>query len=96
MLLIALFFPHPVLTDSRYYGRKTAVPRVSAKEVLRFTFTPNGRREFVPRLTKFSPYFPFTLYCFYTKISSFMPILIIGIVPDCFYLLIFFSEKFST
>ena len=84
MLLIALFFPHPVFTDSRYYGRKTAVPKVSAKEALRFMFTPNGRREFVPHLIKFSPYFPFTLYCFYPKISSFMPILIIGIVPDCF------------
>ena len=96
MLLIALFFRHPVFTDSRYYGRKTAVPRVSAKEALRFMFTPNGRREFVPHLIKFSPYFPFTLYCFYPKISSFMPILIIGIVPDCFYLPIFFSEKFST
>ena len=96
MFLIAIFFSHPVITDSRYYGHKTAVPKVSAKEGLRFTFTPNSRREFVLRLTKFSPYFPFTLYCFYTKISSFMPILIIGIVPDCFYLLIFYSEKFST
>ena len=46
-------------------------------------------------VTKFSPYFPFTLYCFYTKISSFMPALTIGIVPDCFYMLIFCSEKFS-
>ena len=25
-----------------------------------------------------------------------MPVLTIGIVPDCFYLLIFYSEKFST
>ena len=73
LLNTALFFSQPVITDSRYYGRKTAVPKVSAIEGLRFTFTPNGRREFVPRLTKFSPYFPFTLYCFYTKISSFMP-----------------------
>ena len=47
-------------------------------------------------VTKFSPYFPFTLYCFYTKISSFMPVLTIRIVLDCFYLLIFYSEKFST
>ena len=47
-------------------------------------------------LTKFSPYFSFTLYCFYTKISSFMPVSTIGIVRDCFYLLIFYSEKFST
>ena len=47
-------------------------------------------------VTKFPPYFPFTLYCFYTKISSFMPVLTIGIVRDCFYLLIFYSEKFST
>ena len=44
----------------------------------------------------FPPHFPFTLYCFYTKISSFMPVLTIGIVRDCFYLLIFYSEKFST
>ena len=84
MLLIALFFSHSVSTDSRYNGRKTAVLRVSVIERLRFTFTLNGRREFVPPLTKFSRYFPFTLYCFYTKISSFMPILTIGIVPDCF------------
>ena len=47
-------------------------------------------------VTKFLPYFPFTLCCFYTKISSFMPVLTIGIVVDCFYLLIFYSEKFST
>ena len=47
-------------------------------------------------VTKFSSYFPFTLYCFYTKISSFMPVLTIGIVRGCFYLLIFYSEKFST
>ena len=47
-------------------------------------------------VTKFPPYFPFTLYCFYTKISGFMPVLTIGIVRDCFYLLIFYSEKFST
>ena len=60
-----------------------------------FTFTPNSRREFVPR-DQVSPYFPFTLHCFYTKISSFMAVLTIGIVRDCFYLLIFYSEKFST
>ena len=45
---------------------------------------------------EFSPYFPFTVYCFYTKISGFMPVLTIRIVLDCFYLLIFYSEKFST
>ena len=45
---------------------------------------------------KFSPYFPFTVYCFYSKISSFMPALSIRIALDCFYLLIFYSEKFST
>ena len=61
----------------------------------RLTFTRNGRREFVPRDQVF-PYFPFTLYCFYTKISRFKPVLAIGIVWDCFYLLILYSEKFST
>ena len=45
-------------------------------------------------VTKFPPYFPFTLYCFHAKII--MPVLTIGIVRDCFYLLIFYSEKFST
>ena len=44
----------------------------------------------------FSPHFPFTVYCFYTKISSFMPALSIRIALDCFYLLIFYFEKFST
>ena len=47
-------------------------------------------------VTKFSPCFPFTVYCFYTKISSFMPVFSTRIVLDCFYLLIFYSEKFST
>ena len=56
---------------------------------IRFTFTPN-----LYHVSKFPPYFPFTLYCFYTKISSFMLVLTIGIVRNCFYLLIFYSEKF--
>ena len=47
-------------------------------------------------VTRFFPYFSFTVYCFYTKISSFMPVLSTRIVLDCFYLLIFYSEKFST
>ena len=68
---------------------------IKSLERLRFTFTPNGRHELY-HVTTFSPYFPFTLYCFYIKISSFMPVLTIGIVRHCFYLLIFYSEKFST
>ena len=47
-------------------------------------------------VTKFSPYFSFTVYCFYTKISSFTPALSIRIALDCFYRLIFYCEKFST
>ena len=46
-------------------------------------------------VTKFPPYFPFTLCCFYTKISSLMPVSTIGIVRGCFYLFIFYFEKFS-
>ena len=64
-------------------------------ERLRFTFTPNGRCRVDVNLyhvTKFSPYFPFTLYCFDIKISSFMAVLTIGIVRDFFYLLIFYSD----
>ena len=46
---------------------------------------------------KFSTYFSFTgAYCFYTKMSTFMPVLCKRIVLDCFYVLIFYSEKFST
>ena len=47
-------------------------------------------------VTKFSPYFSFTVDCFYTKIRSFMLVLSTRIVLDFFYLLIFYSEKFST
>ena len=46
-------------------------------------------------MSKFSPYYPFTPCCFYTKISSFIPVLTIAIAGDCFYLLIFYSEKLS-
>ena len=45
-------------------------------------------------VTKFPPYLPFTLYCFHARII--MPVLTIGIVRHCYYLLIFYSEKFST
>ena len=47
-------------------------------------------------MTKFPSYFSFTVYFFYTKISSFMLVLSTTIVLDLFYLLIFYSEKFST
>ena len=41
------------------------------------------------RVTRFSPYFPFTLYYFYTKISGFMPVLTkgIGTVLSSYFLL---------
>ena len=58
-------------------------------------FTPNGRRGFVSHNQVF-PWFSFALYYFYTKKSSFMSVLTIGIIRDCFYLIIFYSEKFST
>ena len=49
-----------------------AVNLIMLIERLRFTFTPNSRLEFIPR-DQVSPLFSnsFTLYCFYTKISSF-------------------------
>ena len=70
--------------------------RTFTLERLRFTFAPNDKNVNLYHMTKFSPYFPFTVYCFYTKISSFMPVLSLRIVLDCFYLVIFYSEKFST
>ena len=44
-------------------------------------------------VTKFSPYFPLTLHCFYTRIGSFMPGLSIRIVLNCFYLHTAISRK---
>ena len=67
-------------------------------ERLRITFTPNGKREFVPR----DEVFPLiVVYCillqFLLKTTScFTPGLSITIVLDSFHLLIFYSEKFST
>ena len=55
--------------SSMSQSRVTAVERKGEGKILerlRFTFTYH--------VTKFSPCFPLTLYCFYTKISSFMPV----------------------
>ena len=64
-------------------------------ERLRFTFTPNGKREFVPRDQVFPLFFVDCLLLLH-KISEFMLVLSTRIVLDCFYLLIFYAEKFST
>ena len=47
-------------------------------------------------VTKFSLYLSFTVNYFYKKIGSFMLVLSMKIVVDCFYLLIVYSKKFST
>ena len=56
----------------------------------------NGKREFVPR----DQVFPLTvvncLLLLRKKTSSFTPVLSVRIVLDCFYLLIFYFEKFAT
>ena len=49
------------------------------KERLRCTFTPNGKREFVQRDQVF-PLLSLTVYYFYSKVSSFAPVLYITIV----------------
>ena len=61
-------------------------------ERLRFTFTSNGKREFVLRDQVF-PLLSFPVYYFCSKISSFTPVLSIRIVLDSFYLLIFYFES---
>ena len=58
-------------------------------ERLSFTFVLDGKREFFTTW----PSLPFTFYYFYSKISSFAPVLSIRIVLDSFYLLIFCCEK---
>ena len=65
-------------------------------ERLRFPFTPNGRREFVPR-DQVSPIFSVnSLLLLQKKISSFMPVLTIGVVRDRFYVFFYgFSCLFS-
>ena len=53
---------------------------------------PNSKCEFVPHDKVL-----FTVYYFHSKTSSFFtPVLSIRIVLDSFYLLIFYSKKFST
>ena len=54
-------------------------------ERLRFPFTPNGRREFVKRDQVFPLFSINSLLLLHKKISSFMPLLTIGIVRDWFY-----------
>ena len=69
--------------------------RISLLERLRFPFTPIGRREFLARDQVFPIFSVYSLY-FCTKICIFTPVLTIGIVRDCLYLLIFYSGKIST
>ena len=64
-------------------------------ERLRFMFTPNSRSELVPCDQVF-PLFSLYSLLLLQKLSSFLLVLTTGTVGDCFYLLIFYSEKFST
>ena len=59
-------------------------------------YTPKGRREFVPRDQVFPLFSVYSLLLLPNEISSFIAVLTIGIVRDCFNLHIFYSEKFST
>ena len=62
-------------------------------ERLRFTFTANVN---LYHVTKFSPNRSLLFIISTNKISSFTPVLYVTIVLNSFYLLIFYSEKFST
>ena len=96
-----LWSPHPFLPVYACISRHFVVlwpwSRFSWRiERLRFTFTPNGKREFVER----DQVFPLIVvnclvYYFYSK-NEYTPVLYIRIVLDSFYLLIFYFEKFST
>ena len=91
------FVPPPPPLPSSYVPFPSAFSQgwCYSLERLRVTFTPNGRLEFVPRVQVFPLFSVYSLLLLH-KISSFMPVLTIGVVRDCFYLLIFCSEKFST
>ena len=70
----------------------TNVIRKTAKiERLRCTFT-----QFVPGDQVFPLFSVYSIVSRHKKVVKFMSVLTIGIVRDCFYLLIFYSEKFST
>ena len=60
------------------------------------TFTPNGTREFEPRDQVFPLFSVYSIVSRHKKVVKFMSVLTVGIVRDCFRLLIFYSEKFST
>ena len=60
-------------------------------ERLRFPFTPNGRREFVPRDQVFPIFSVNSLLLLHKKISSFMLVLTIGVVRDWFYVFFFYG-----
>ena len=64
-------------------------------ERLRVMFMANSKHEFVPPNQVF-PLLVITVLYLYKKVSCLMPVLSITIVSSCFYLLIFYFEKFST
>ena len=79
-----LWSPHPFLpvyaSISRHFVVLWPWSRFSWRiERLRFTLTPNGKREFVQRDQVF-PLLSLTVYYFYSKVSSFAPVLYITIV----------------
>ena len=69
--------------------------RCTVIERINITLTPNGEREFVPR-EQVTPLL--VVYCaLFLHINiSFVLLLSLSIVLSCFYLLIFYFEKFST
>ena len=79
-----LWSPHPFLpvyaSISKHFVVLWPWSRFSWRiERLRFTLTPNGKREFVQRDQVF-PFLSLTVYYFYSKVSSFAPVLYITIV----------------
>ena len=85
-LFIMALIKREILTSVEVLYTKFCTRNAPVNREIRFTFRPN-----LYHVTKLSPYFPCTLNYFYTKISRFMLDLTMGIVWNCFYLLIFYS-----
>ena len=69
--------------------------RCTVIERINITLTPNGEREFVPR-EQVTPLLVVYSTLFLHINISFAILLSLTIVLSCFYLLIFYFEKFST
>ena len=79
--------------NDKYLQKGTNLKTIRGFKESRLWKTAN---ENLYHLIKFSLYLSFTVHYLYKEVSCFLPVLYIRIVLSCFYLLIFYFEKFSS